>query len=316
MRTIENYWKDFEDFGFIKQSEEGRCDYVLTGDKGEGGFRILGDPSCSFATVSDCTLFQPFVVREYVDEKGLVIGQYYAGQASYYHKKEEALEFEYGLNAYVNAVKFYGYKRIEPNIRLVNIGFGFREKFFSSLPIPLPDDFWERAANALNPERIVIPKITAICNSLKDCALEGDALTLYIHGKSLEVFALLYDYIYAKKPNPSVHLSPKDKIVLKEVKEFIEVNYADPLTIAELSKKFAINQQKLVSGFKDCFHTTINHYTKKMRMTKALDLLYEDELSIVDIARAIGYYGDGYFQKAFKETYGISPSQMRKDILT
>lgn len=42
-------------------------------------------------------------------------------------------------------------------------------------------------------------------------------------------------------------------------------------------------------------------------MTRALELLYNDELSIVEIAQAVGYYGDGYFQKAFKETYGISP---------
>ncbi|MFC4804573.1 helix-turn-helix domain-containing protein [Filifactor villosus] len=49
-------------------------------------------------------------------------------------------------------------------------------------------------------------------------------------------------------------------------------------------------------------------------MTRALELLYDEELSVVDIARSVGYYGDGYFQKAFKETYGVTPSQMRKDL--
>ena len=49
-------------------------------------------------------------------------------------------------------------------------------------------------------------------------------------------------------------------------------------------------------------------------MTKALEFLYHDELSIVEIGKSVGYYGDGYFQKAFKETYGVTPSQMRKDL--
>lgn len=314
MRTIEDYWKDFENFGFIKHSKIGRNDYILENEKGNGGFSILGDPSSSMAIISDCTLYKPFVIKEYVNERMIEIGQYYTGAASYYQKKNDIIEFEYGLNVYVNDSTFYGYKRIEPNVRLLNVGFAFREKFFSSLPVKLKEDFFERAANLLNPEPVVIPKITAICNTIKECTLEGSSLILYIQGKSLEVFSLLYDYIYKEKPKIDVYLSVNDKTILNSVKSFIETNYADSFTITELTKIFAINQQKLVTGFKEIFNTTINTYTKKVRMTKALELLYKTELSIVEIAKSVGYYGDGYFQKAFKETYGITPSQMRKDL--
>ena len=315
MRTVEDYWEDFEHFGFIKHLKDGRRDYILDEEKGSGGFSILGDTETAVATISDCTLYRPLVIKaDNVNERIIELGQYYTGLASYYEKKEKSCEFEYGLNAYVNTFSFYGYKRIEPHVRFINIGFAFREKFFSSLPITLEEDFFERAACVLNPEPIVIPKITAICNSLKECTLEGGALKLYIQGKCMEVFSLLYDYIYKAKPAINVHLSQKDKAVLKEVKTFIEEHFADHVTIAELAKKFAINQQKLVTGFKDCFNATINGYTQKIRMTKALELLYDDTLSIIEIAQAVGYYGDGYFQKAFKETYGITPSRMRRDL--
>lgn len=315
MRTIEDYWADFENFGFIKHSSIGRNDYVLKSEKGNGGFSVLGDPCSYMAIISDCTLYKPFIIREYISEKVIEIGQYYSGVASHYQRKDSIYEFEYGLNAYCNYNTYYGYKRIEPNVRLLNVGFAFREKFFSSLPIKLEDDFFERAASILNPEPISIPKITAICSSIKECSLEGDALKLYIQGKSLEVFSILYDYIYSEKPKVSVHLSHTDKTILKNVKTFIETNYAENFTIAELTKKFAINQQKLVTGFKESFNTTINGYTKKIRMTKALELLYNVELPIVEIAKSVGYYGDGYFQKAFKDIYGITPSQMRKEII-
>ena len=314
MRTLEDYWKDFENFGFIKHSKVGRTDYILSNEKGEGGFSILGDISSAMATISDCTLYTPFVIKEYVNERIIEIGQYYTGAASYYQKKDRVFEFEYGLNAYVNFDTYCGYKRVEPNVRLLNISFAFRENFLSSLPIKLEDDFFERAAMVLNPEPVSIPKITSICNSIKDCTLEGDALNLYIQGKSLEVFSLLYDYIYRETPKSTVHLSTKDKLSLNDVKSFIENNYADNFTIAGLTKMFAINQQKLLSGFKSSFNATINDYTKKIRMTKALELLYDDELSIVEIAKSVGYYGDGYFQKVFKETYGVTPGQMRKDL--
>lgn len=314
MRTIEAYWKDFENWGFVKHSKEGRNDYILKNEKGSGGFSVLGEPLTSMVIISDCTLSQPFIIKEYIDERMIEVGQYYTGIASYYQKKDTMCEFEYGLNAYVNATTFYGYKRIEPNVRLLNIGFAFRETFFSSLPIKLEEDFFERAAIVLNPKPVSIPKITAICSSMKECTLEGNALKLYIQGKSLEVFSLLYDYIYKEKLKTTVYLSSKDKSILNDVKSFIEINFADRFTIAELTKRFAINQQKLVTGFKESFNTTINEYTKKCRMTKALELLYDDELSIVEIAKTVRYYGDGYFQKAFKEIYGVTPSQMRKDL--
>ena len=40
-------------------------------------------------------------------------------------------------------------------------------------------------------------------------------------------------------------------------------HFADSFTIAELTKKFTINQQKLITGFKEIFNMTINEYTKK-----------------------------------------------------
>ena len=49
-------------------------------------------------------------------------------------------------------------------------------------------------------------------------------------------------------------------------------------------------------------------------MSKALELLYDDELPIVEIAKSVGYYNNGYFQKTFKKTYGVTPSQMRKNL--
>lgn len=314
MRTMEDYWKDFEKFGFVKYSGKGRNDYILNEEQGIGGFSVLGNPESSMAIISDCTLYRPFVIKEYIHERVIGIEQYYSGTASFYQKKDCVFEVPYGLNAYVNYNFFYGYKRIEANQRLLNIGFAFREDFFSSLPIKLEDDFFERAAMLLNPKPVSIPEITSICSSIKECTLEGEALMLYIQGKSLEIFSLLYDYVYREKHKLGVYLSSKDKIILNNVKSYIEANFAHHFTIAELTKQFAMNQQKLVTGFKEMFHTTINDYTQKCRMTKALELLYDDELPIVEIAKSVGYYGDGYFQKAFKKNYGVNPSQMRKNL--
>lgn len=46
-------------------------------------------------------------------------------------------------------------------------------------------------------------------------------------------------------------------------------------------------------------------------MEQAAQLLNEGELSIGDIARAVGYHGDGHFQQAFKQAFGVTPREMR-----
>ena len=121
-------------------------------------------------------------------------------------------------------------------------------KILVLLNIQGEDDFFERAAMLLNPKPVSIPEITSICSSIKECSLEGETLKLYIQGKSLEVFSLLYNYIYKEKPKLNVYLSSKDKTILNSIKSYIETNFMNSFTIFELTKKFAINQQKLVTS--------------------------------------------------------------------
>lgn len=315
MRFVEDYWQDFIDFGFIKTETNGRIDYTLPKEIGSGGFSILGDPKGAMGIISNCSLKKPFVIVECVHEKMIEIGQYYEGSVSLYEKKAENITFEYGLNAYVNhPYFFYGYKKIEENIPLINVGFAFRKNFFDKLPISLPEKFWDLAAASLNSGLLNIPKITFICNQLKECTLTGDALKLYIEGKALEVFALLFEYITEHDKKQTLHLSDTDKQTLALIKKHLEDHYSGNTTITELTKRFALNQQKIVTGFKELYGVTINGYRKRLRMSKALELLSNTELPIVEIAKSVGYYGDGFFQRAFKDIYGVTPIEIRNDL--
>ena len=85
MRTIKDYWKDFENFGFIKHSKIGRNDYILENEKGNGGFSILGDPSSSMAIVSDCTLYKPFIIKEVLRSEERRVGKECRSRWSPYH---------------------------------------------------------------------------------------------------------------------------------------------------------------------------------------------------------------------------------------
>ena len=98
MRTVEDYWEDFEHFGFIKHLKDGRRDYILDEEKGSGGFSILGDTETAVATISDYTLYRPLVIKaDNVNERIIELGQYYTGLASYMKKKKSLANLNTGL---------------------------------------------------------------------------------------------------------------------------------------------------------------------------------------------------------------------------
>ena len=79
MRTIEDYWKDWERLGFEKKVEAGCIRYTASPELGRGGFTIMGDTRTAMGIVSDCTLERPCIIEESVDERGIEIGRYYEG---------------------------------------------------------------------------------------------------------------------------------------------------------------------------------------------------------------------------------------------
>lgn len=314
MRTVEEYWLEFEKIGFIKETTEHGVRYSLPSHLGIGGFELWGDTETNMTCLSDVVFFKPCIILESVHEKVLEFGQFYQGGVSFYKKRSEALPIEHGLNYLVNYPFFSLYKRMEPNIRLINVGIIYREKFFDTLPYKLPEDFWESAASVLNPESLTIPAITLICDQIRNCRLSGEALKIFVQGKTLEAFAITLDYICTNRKEPSVRLSPFDRKTLESVKELLSQRLINTPSIKELTRITGLNQQKLMAGFKQLNDITIYEYVKRVRMQKAIELLLESDMPVLEIARSVGYCGDGHFHQVFRQTYGTTPGSLRKAI--
>jgi transcriptional regulator GlxA family with amidase domain len=60
--------------------------------------------------------------------------------------------------------------------------------------------------------------------------------------------------------------------------------------------------------------TAYERTTKRVRMEKAVGLLLESDMPVLEIARSVGYCGDGHFHQAFREMYGTTPGKMRRAI--
>jgi AraC-like DNA-binding protein len=155
-------------------------------------------------------------------------------------------------------------------------------------------------------------KIQGVINEIINCAYTDALHDLFLLSKSIELLVYQAD-IHQSDPAKSSVCSAKDKRLLFEAKEFLDLNFYDPPTIIELSKQIGINEYKLKKGFKELFGTTVFGYIHHARMELASRLLLDSQKTAKEIAYDIGYSSPQHFSNAFKKHYGITPNSVRKN---
>ena len=96
------------------------------------------------------------------------------------------------------------------------------------------------------------------------------------------------------------------------IKEYLEKNYASEIKLDMFSKQYFFTKEYLTKLFKKKFGYSIYEYTTLLRMNRAQELLQNDQIQIQEIAERLGYRDNNYFSKAFKNYFGVSPSDYRE----
>lgn len=102
-----------------------------------------------------------------------------------------------------------------------------------------------------------------------------------------------------------------DRKALFEAKEILSEHYSTPPTIPELAKMVALNEYKLKTAFRDLYGKSVYAFVRSMRMKNAIYLLENMDLSISEIAGMVGYVNTSHFASAFRNEYGLNPSDFR-----
>ncbi|PZR20491.1 MAG: hypothetical protein DI539_10595 [Flavobacterium psychrophilum] len=153
----------------------------------------------------------------------------------------------------------------------------------------------------------------AILNKMVQCDKEGIIKQLYIEANALKLLLLQFDQCGSVANVPKgKNVKQHDLEKFESVKEYLENNIAHNHSLTELSRRSGLNDFKLKKGFKELFGTTVFSYLHELRMSKAAELLRDEEKTIAEIAECCGYAYVQSFCTAFKQKYGISPEKYRK----
>lgn len=102
--------------------------------------------------------------------------------------------------------------------------------------------------------------------------------------------------------------------VIEIIKDDIEKHYTEEIRLTDYSNKYFFTKSYLSKLFKKTYKYGIYEYILLLRMKRAKELLVTTDLSIKDISERLGYSNNNYFSKAFKNHYGVPPTDFKESL--
>ncbi|MFD0589264.1 helix-turn-helix transcriptional regulator [Paenibacillus sp. GCM10027627] len=138
----------------------------------------------------------------------------------------------------------------------------------------------------------------------------SDGSDYLMEGYAKRLIGLLYRYL-AQGSEGDQREAASDKV--KELISYINVNYAEKLSLDELAEKFFSSKYYLAHSFKNQLGISIGNYIKEVRLFHSFRMLEGTNEKIVTIAHANGFPNMRAFNEAFKERYKLTPAEFRKE---
>lgn len=98
---------------------------------------------------------------------------------------------------------------------------------------------------------------------------------------------------------------------LKPVFDFIEANYQNPITLADVAQAIGYSPAYLTSQVGEQTGRTVNRWIIERRMVAARSLLKTSDRKIEQIAAIVGYQHACHFSRQFRKHHGLPPNAWR-----
>lgn len=104
-----------------------------------------------------------------------------------------------------------------------------------------------------------------------------------------------------------------DSRIIQRVHDHLVENLHQRLTIETLSRQFLLNPTTLKTKFQQMYGMSIAAHVKQHRMEKAAQLILSTDETMESIAKKVGFTSQSRFADAFRDHYGVLPSEYRKN---
>lgn len=103
--------------------------------------------------------------------------------------------------------------------------------------------------------------------------------------------------------------------VVQSMKDVIEKHYRNAeFSLQDAAEELHLSPQHVSRLFHKEMGVTFIDYLTRVRIRRAIGLLYQDDWKMYEIAENVGYATQHYFSNVFKKQMGVSPAEYRKSI--
>ncbi|MFC4778051.1 response regulator [Paenibacillus sp. GCM10023252] len=104
----------------------------------------------------------------------------------------------------------------------------------------------------------------------------------------------------------------QDRKTINLIKSYVKANIEQKITLRDVATVFAFSPNYLGFMFKEETGERFSEFLIRQRLERASELLLDPANKIYEITERIGYKNIIYFNRQFKEYYGMTPSDYRK----
>jgi AraC family transcriptional regulator len=100
---------------------------------------------------------------------------------------------------------------------------------------------------------------------------------------------------------------------LRRIKEFVDVHISKEIGISELAGLAGLSQYHFIRTFKHSVGLSPYQYVLFARISAARDMLSKRDLSITDVALAVGFSDASQLNRVFRKLIGVTPTVYRRE---
>lgn len=131
--------------------------------------------------------------------------------------------------------------------------------------------------------------------------------------KEDDLFIIVKNSIHKIDTIPSRGKESAAKDIVSITKEYIENNYTKDIFLDSAAENANISPAYLSRIFKKTTNTSFTQFVMNIRLEKATEYLKNFDYNIYSISEMVGYTNIYYFYRIFKNKYGRTPSEYRKE---
>lgn len=113
----------------------------------------------------------------------------------------------------------------------------------------------------------------------------------------------------------SRHIRTVGTPAIRKAIDYIGANYLSNPPVSQLASLVNLSEKRFISNFKNTVGLSPGQYINQLRMRKAAELIRNTDKKMSEVAGIVGYADQYAFSKAFKRTFGESPTDFRNNVI-